>query len=221
MRRSRTPLPGHTAPAGLAWTSAMPRASAIRRSSGSKGHRGSPRGGRWRGPRRVEHPREPERRLRRHARAVRPSPTRCPPTSARRRSPWVHRAPAEPSASKLRRSSRPCRVVAVVGKASLGISLFRARLLFRDEFRMSAPPTERAGVLWGKRRSGEGTRCVRTSILARTIRFRACGDALGEVRGAPASLRRSRCWCEKPKVESCWSVKTHGRVRFHFLRMSI
>jgi hypothetical protein len=86
---------------------------------------------------------------------------------------------------------------------------------------MSAPPTERAGVLWGKRRSGEGTRCVRTSILARTIRFRACGDALGEVRGAPASLRRSRCWCEKPKVESCWSVKTHGRVRFHFLRMGI
>ena len=86
---------------------------------------------------------------------------------------------------------------------------------------MSAPPTERAGVLWGKRRSGEGTRCVRTSILARTIRFRACGDALGEVRGAPASRRRSRCWCEKPKVESCWSVKTHGRVRFHFLRMGI
>jgi hypothetical protein len=71
---------------------------------------------------------------------------------------------------------------------------------------MSAPPTERAGVLWGKRRSGEGTWCVRTSILARTIRFRACGDALGEVRGAPASLRRSRCWCEK-KVESCWSEK--------------
>ena len=41
------------------------------------------------------------------------------------------------------------------------------------------------------------------------------------MRGAPASLRRSRCWCEKPKVESCWSVKTHGRVRFHFLRMGI
>ena len=120
MRRSRTPLPGRVASVGLAWTSTMPRASAIRRSSGSKGHRGSPRGGRWRGPRRVEHPREPERRMRLHARAVRPSPTRCPPTSARRRSPWVHRAPAEPSASKLRRSSRPCRVVAVVERRASG-----------------------------------------------------------------------------------------------------
>ena len=216
MRRSRTPLPGRMASVGLAWTSTMPRASSIRRSSGSKGHRGSPRGGRWRGPRRVEHPREPERRMRRHARAVRPSPTRCPPTSARRRSPWVHRAPAEPSASKLRRSSRPCRVVAVVGKASLGISLFRARLLFRDEFRMSAPPPS-APASFGESSGVGRVRGVYARVYSRaryvsgrvgTLSVK-CGGRPRPVGDLDVGAKSRKCWERKNR-------KTHGRVRFHF-----